>query len=107
MRLTVWVLPVTPLLLSVMVRVPEQRPLVVGAKVTLMLQEPPAAILLPQLLVWEKSPLVVMPVTASAKAPVLDSLTGLRATGGFHQESRELDCRGRNNSQGYRCSCSG
>jgi hypothetical protein len=50
-RLTVCVLPATPLLLSVMVRVPESWPVAVGERVTLIVQEPLAARLLPQLLV--------------------------------------------------------
>jgi hypothetical protein len=50
-RLTVWVLPGTPLLLSVMVGVPLRGPVAVGVKVTLMVQFEPAATLEPQLLV--------------------------------------------------------
>ena len=74
-RLTVWVLPVKPLLLSVTVRVEEREPPSVGVNVTLIVQEPPAATLLSQLLVCAKSPLVVMPATLSAALPVLDSVT--------------------------------
>jgi hypothetical protein len=48
---TLCVLPLTPLLLSVMVSVPVSGPAAVGVKVTLIMQEPPAVILLPQLLV--------------------------------------------------------
>jgi len=55
LRLTVCVLPVVLLLLSVMIRVPVRVPPELGVKVTLMVQEPPAATLLPQLLVWLKS----------------------------------------------------
>lgn len=51
LRLTVWVLPVVPLLLSVMVSVPVRAPPLRGVKVTLMKQEPPAATVLPQPLV--------------------------------------------------------
>jgi hypothetical protein len=50
-KLTVCVLPATPLLLSVMVRVPVSGPVAVGEKVTLIVQEPLAATLPPQLLV--------------------------------------------------------
>ena len=74
-RFTVCVLPVVPLLLSVTVRVPEREPPSVGVNVTLIVQEPPAATLLSQLLVCAKSPLVVMPATLSAALPVLDSVT--------------------------------
>jgi hypothetical protein len=59
-RLTVCVLPVTPLLLSVMVSVPLSSPVAVGEKVTLIVQEPPAA----TGLVVEQ----VVPVEATAKA---------------------------------------
>ena len=51
LRLTVWLLPVVLLLLSVMIRAPVKAPPVSGVKVTLMVQDPPAATLLPQLLV--------------------------------------------------------
>jgi hypothetical protein len=59
-RPTVCVLPVTPLLLSVMVSVPLSGPVAVGEKVTLIVQEPPAAT---GLLVEQ-----VVPVEATAKA---------------------------------------
>jgi hypothetical protein len=74
-RLTVCVLPAIPLLLSVMVSVPVRVPVAVGEKVTLIVQEPLAAILLPQLLVWEISPLAVMPERLSAVLPGLLSMT--------------------------------
>jgi hypothetical protein len=45
------VFPATPLLLSVMVSVPVSGPVALGEKVTLIVQEPLAATLLPQLLV--------------------------------------------------------
>jgi hypothetical protein len=45
------VVPATPLLLSVMVRVPVSGPAVVGEKVTLIVQEPLGATLPAQLLV--------------------------------------------------------
>ena len=74
-RLTVWVLPVVSLLLSVIVRLPVREPPESGVTVTLMVQEPPAATLLPQLLVCAKFPLVVMLATVSAAPPVLESVT--------------------------------
>jgi thiol:disulfide interchange protein len=51
LKLTVCVLPVTPLLLSVIVRAPVSAPVAVGEKVTLIVQEPLAGTLPPQLLV--------------------------------------------------------
>jgi len=74
-KLTVWVLPVAPLLLSVMVSVPVRVPAALGVKVTLMVQEPPAVTLLPQLLASEKSPLMATLATESAKPPLLDRVT--------------------------------
>jgi hypothetical protein len=74
-RLTVCVVPATPPLLSVMVRVAVSEPPAVGVKVTLIVQLAPAATLLPQLLVWAKFPLLVMLATARAMFPVLDSVT--------------------------------
>lgn len=50
-KLTVCVLPATPLLLSVMVSVPVRVPVAVGVNVTATVPEPPAITLLPQLLV--------------------------------------------------------
>jgi hypothetical protein len=74
-KLTVWVLPVAPLLLSVMVSVPVRVPAALGVKVTLMVQEPPAVTLLPQLLASEKSPLMAMLATVSTALPVLLRVT--------------------------------
>jgi hypothetical protein len=74
-KLTVWVLPVASLLLSVTVNVPVRAPAAVGLKVTLMVQEPPAVTLLPQLLASEKSPLMATLATASAAPPVLLRVT--------------------------------
>jgi hypothetical protein len=79
LKVTVWVLPVTPLLLSVMVNVPLSEPVAVGVKVTLMVQEPPAGTLLPQLLVWPKFALTAMLATVSVAVPVLLSVTGCEA----------------------------
>jgi len=70
-RLTVWV---AGLALSLMVIEPLRTPEAVGLKVTLMAQEVPAATLAPQVLVWEKSPLAVMPETARAALPALESV---------------------------------
>ena len=47
----------------------------VGEKFTLIVQEAPAAILPPQLLVWRKLSLVVMPVRVSVLSPGLVSVT--------------------------------
>jgi hypothetical protein len=74
-RFTVCVLPAAPLLLSDIVRVPVRVPPAVGVNVTSMAQEPPAATLLPQLLVWLKSSLMPMLLTASAIVPVFLSVT--------------------------------
>jgi hypothetical protein len=71
-RLTVWV---EGLALSVMVRVPVLVPAVVGLKVTLMVQLAPAATLEPQVLVWEKSPLVLMLLMLRVALPVFLSVT--------------------------------
>ena len=71
---TIWVLPVVLSLLSVMVRVPVREPPLVGEKVTLIVQELPAATLLPQLLVCAKLALAAMLATERAALPVLDSV---------------------------------
>jgi hypothetical protein len=68
-RLAVWVVG---LALSVTVTVPVLCPLPVGLKVTLMVQEAPAATLEPQVLVWEKSPVTAMLVILRAAVPVLE-----------------------------------
>ena len=60
--------------MSVIVTEPEVVPLAVGVKVTLTLQEAPAATLAPQLLVWEKGLLTVMLVIESAALPVFSSV---------------------------------
>jgi hypothetical protein len=73
-RPTVCVLPATPLLLSVKVRVPVSEPVAVGEKVTLIVQEPPDAT---GLLVEQ-----VVPGEATAKelalAPVMAMLLRVR-----------------------------
>ena len=61
--------------MSVTVRVPFRVPATLGLNVTLMVQEAPAATLAPQLLVWEKSPLVLIPETVSLMLPVLVRVT--------------------------------
>jgi len=61
--------------LSVMVRAPVLVPLAVGSNATLTLQEAPAATLEPQVLVWEKSPLMLTPVMARVALPVLVTVT--------------------------------
>ena len=63
------------LALSVTVIVPVLAPATVGLNVTLMVQEAPAATLEPQLLVWAKSPLVLMPETVRLALPVLVRVT--------------------------------
>ena len=68
-------LPLTPPLLSVMVKAPESEPAAVGKKVTLIVHEPLAATLDPQLLVWPKLALVVMLTRVSGALPVLTSVT--------------------------------
>ena len=59
-----------------MVRVPVSGPVAVGEKVTLIVQEPLAATLPPQLLVCPKLGLVAMLVMVSATLPVLLRVTG-------------------------------
>jgi hypothetical protein len=75
LRLTVCVLPVVSMLLSVTVSVPLWEPLAAGVKVRLMVHEPPAATLLPQLFVWLKLLPAPMLLMASAAVPVLLSVT--------------------------------
>jgi hypothetical protein len=66
---------VAGLALSVTVRVPVPVPLAVGVKVTLRAQEALAATLEPQVLVWEKSPLMVMLLMVRVALPVLLRVT--------------------------------
>ena len=61
LRLALWGLP---LALSVMLSEAARLPLAEGVKVTLMVQLPPAATELPQVLVWAKS-LALVPVTVT------------------------------------------
>src|SRR5208282_2279594 len=79
-RLTVCVLPATPWLLSVMVRVPESKPVVVGEKLMLMVQVPPAGtappLLTPQESLSRKLVLAAMLVMVSVLLPVLVRVMG-------------------------------
>src|SRR5215471_8458464 len=68
-----------PAALSETDSVPPRVPVVVGVKVTLIVQLPPAATELPQLLVWPKSPLALMLVMLSGAPPVLLRVTGCEA----------------------------
>jgi hypothetical protein len=70
-RLTVWGLPGA---LSLIVRVPLRAPTAVGVNVTLIVQVPLAATV-PQLLVWEKSPDVLILDTVTEEVPVLVKVT--------------------------------
>jgi hypothetical protein len=58
-----------------MLRIPVLLPAAVGLKVTEMAQLAPALTVLPQSLVWEKSPLVSMALITSVTVPVLVSVT--------------------------------
>jgi len=60
---------------SEMLRVPVRVPPAAGLKVTEMVQLAPALTVLPQVLVWEKSPLAVMLERVSEALPVLVSAT--------------------------------
>src|ERR1700723_2039346 len=77
LKLTICTLPAAPLLLSVMVNVPVREPTVVGEKVTMTVQLPPALTLLPHVLAWEKSPLAATALMASGTLLVLVTITGL------------------------------
>jgi hypothetical protein len=71
-RLTLWV---AGLALSAMVNDPLREPLAVGVKVTLRVQLALPARLVPQVLVWEKSPLAVTPVILRVTLPVFLRVT--------------------------------
>jgi len=58
-----------------MVKVPVLVPAAPGLKVTDMVQSAPASKVVPQVLVWEKSPLVVMLETGTGASPGLVSVT--------------------------------
>jgi hypothetical protein len=55
---------------------PVRAPPAVGLKVTLIVQLAPALTVLPHVLVWEKSPLVVMLDMVSEALPVFVNVTG-------------------------------
>ena len=65
--------------LSLTVSVPVRVPPAFGVKVTLIEQVDPAASILPQLLLWPKSPLVVMPEISRGAVPGLlrETVSGL------------------------------
>ena len=58
-----------PAALSLMVRLPDALPAVLGAKLTVIAQFPPAATLEPQVLLWVKSPLMLTLAIVSAALP--------------------------------------
>ena len=55
--------------------VPLAAPLAVGANLTLTVHEPPAAMELPQVLVWLNGPLTLTDDTDAAMVPELDTVT--------------------------------
>jgi hypothetical protein len=61
--------------LSAILRAPARVPAAVGLKVTEIVQLAPALMLLAQVLVWEKSPLSVIPEIVSVVLPVLFTVT--------------------------------
>ena len=65
-----------PVALSVTETVPLALPVIVGAKLTLMVHELPAATLVPQLFVCVKPALVAIPEMVSVALPLLVSVTG-------------------------------
>ena len=75
LRFTVCVLLAIQLLLSAMARVPVSGPVAEGEKVTLIVQEPLAATLPAQLLVWLKFALALTLAIASGAVPVLLRVT--------------------------------
>src|SRR2546421_3681231 len=64
---------------AVTVRLPVREPVAVGVNVTLTVQEEPAAMLLPQLFVWLKSPEVPTEPTGAAAVPLLVTVTACGA----------------------------
>jgi hypothetical protein len=94
LKLTNCVLPEVPLLLSVTISVPLREPPEVGVKVTLIVQEAPAATLVPQLLVCAKFPLAVMLATASAAFPELDRVTDWEALVDFTEVAANVSAPG-------------
>jgi hypothetical protein len=57
------------------VSVPLRAPVTVGLNFTVTVQDPPAAMLVPQVLVCEKSPVIVTDDTAAAVEPLLETVT--------------------------------
>jgi hypothetical protein len=57
------------------VSVPLREPAAAGLNVTVTVQDPPAAMLVPQVLVCEKSPVIVTDDTAAAVEPLLETVT--------------------------------
>src|SRR4051794_35535077 len=64
---------------AVTVRVPVRVPAVVGVNLTVTVHEEPAAMLLPQVLVWLKSPEVLTVVTGADAEPLLVTVTACAA----------------------------
>src|ERR1035437_2073806 len=64
-----------PVALSVTLSFPPRVPAAVGAKVTAIMQLAPTATEEPQVLVWEKSPVITTWVTVRAAVPLLVSVT--------------------------------
>ena len=64
---------------AVTVRLPVRVPAAVGVNVTLTVQDAPAAMLLPQVLVWLKSPVIAIVVTGAAAVPLLVTVTAWAA----------------------------
>src|SRR3954462_6076994 len=64
---------------AVTVRVPVREPAAVGGNMTLTVQDAPAAMLPPQLLVCAKSPLTAMVPTGAAPLPELVTVTAWAA----------------------------
>jgi hypothetical protein len=60
---------------AVMARVPVREPVAVGVNLTLTVQDEPAAMLLPHVLVWLKSPEVLIEPTGAAALPLLVTVT--------------------------------
>jgi hypothetical protein len=76
LRATVWG---DPPALSVTVSVPVREPAAVGVKVTAMVQWAPGARLVPQLLVWAKSPEAAIEVNVRATCPEFVKVTAWAA----------------------------
>ena len=78
-KASVCALPEAPLLLSVTVRVPLRAPVAAGLKLTLIVQVPPAATGVEQVLVSPKSPALAPEtatlLTVSAAVPALETVT--------------------------------